>query len=112
MRSPIRLESPLSSHRSHSAAFRQPDSVLWNNRGIGRSPKAVFPSWSIPVVFTTQPFVHRINADGSIDSFCRKCLVTIASSLWETELDGAEREHRCDPIQLEYVQGILNRPQA
>jgi hypothetical protein len=63
-------------------------------------------------VFTTQPFVHRSNADGTTDSFCRKCLITVASSPWEAELERAERKHQCDPIQLEYVQGILDRPQA
>jgi hypothetical protein len=63
-------------------------------------------------VLTSQPvFVHRINADGSIDSFCRKCLITVASSQWEAELERAENKHGCDPLQLEYVSGILNPPQ-
>jgi hypothetical protein len=57
-------------------------------------------------------FIHRINRDGNIDSFCRKCLITVASSQWEAELDSAETSHECDPIQLEYVQGVLNRPAA
>ena len=57
------------------------------------------------------PFVHRINKDGSIDSFCRKCLITVASSQWEAELERAESKHGCDPLQLEYVSGILNPPQ-
>jgi hypothetical protein len=62
-------------------------------------------------VLTSHPlFVHRINADGSIDSFCRKCLITVASSPWEAELERAESKHGCDPLQLEYVAGILNPP--
>jgi hypothetical protein len=63
-------------------------------------------------VLTPQPlFVHRINADETIDSFCRKCLITVASSQWEAELERAEGRHECDPVQLEYVRGILGAPQ-
>ena len=62
-------------------------------------------------MLTSQPvFVHRINADGTIDSFCRKCLITVASSQWEAELGRAESNHGCDPLQLEYISGILNPP--
>jgi hypothetical protein len=63
-------------------------------------------------VFTADaPFVHRANADGTIDSFCRKCFMTIASSQWEADLERAESSHQCDPIQLEYVHGVLDRRQ-
>ena len=61
-------------------------------------------------MFKPQPFVHRTNTDGVIDSFCRKCLITVASSQWEAELERAEGTHHCDPIQLEYIQGALDRP--
>ncbi len=57
-------------------------------------------------------FVHRTNADGTVDSFCRKCLMTIASSRWEAELERAESKHHCNPIQLQYVQEFLNQSQA
>lgn len=57
-------------------------------------------------------YVHRNNADGTMDSFCRKCMITVASSQWEVELDRAEKKHLCDPVQLEYVQRILNPPRA
>jgi hypothetical protein len=62
------------------------------------------------VVFATQPFVRRNNADGTIDSICRKCLFTIASSRAEAELERAEHTHRCDPHRLKYLDGIVNRP--
>jgi hypothetical protein len=54
-------------------------------------------------------FVHRDNADGTIDSFCRKCFMTIASSQWEANLERAEQNHKCDPIHLELLSGILNQ---
>jgi hypothetical protein len=63
-------------------------------------------------VLTSQPiFVHRTNADGIIVSFCRKCLMTIASSHWEAELERAESNHVCDPAQLDYVRRFLHLPQ-
>jgi hypothetical protein len=61
------------------------------------------------VLTADAPFVHRTNTDGTIDSFCRKCFMTIASSQWEAELERAESVHKCDPIQLEYVHGVLDR---
>ncbi len=57
------------------------------------------------------PFVHRDNADGMIDSFCRKCFVTVASSQWEADLERAEINHKCDPILLERLAEILGKSQ-
>jgi hypothetical protein len=54
-------------------------------------------------------FVHRDAADGTTASFCRKCFITVASSQREADLERAERNHECDPIELEYLDGILNR---
>lgn len=43
-------------------------------------------------------FVHRENRDGTIDSVCRQCFVTVATSLVnDEELLIAERRHICDP---------------
>ena len=50
--------------------------------------------------FTLQ-FLHRLNEDGTIDSICRDCFVTIATALSESNLDCEERKHRCDPSLLE-----------
>ncbi|HEY4380141.1 MAG TPA: hypothetical protein VGN01_07325 [Acidobacteriaceae bacterium] len=41
-------------------------------------------------------FPHRVNRDGSFDSICKRCFLTIASCASETELAAAEREHMCD----------------
>lgn len=54
-------------------------------------------------------FVHRDNADGTTVSFCRRCFMTVASCQWEADLERAERNHKCDPIELEYLDGILSQ---
>jgi hypothetical protein len=64
----------------------------------------------VHAVLTGQPiYVHRINADGTIDSICRKCFITIASSQWEAELLRSESAHRCDSLRLEYLNNSRNR---
>jgi hypothetical protein len=35
--------------------------------------------------------------------------MTIASSQWDADLERAEGNHKCDPIQLEYLNGILSQ---
>ncbi len=44
-----------------------------------------------------QHFVHRANRDGTTDSICKHCFVTVCTSIWETDLARAERGHVCDP---------------
>jgi hypothetical protein len=68
-----------------------------------------FPLEHLVVMLNGLLFVHRENADGTIVSFCRKCFMTVATSQWEANLDSAERIHKCDPIQLEYLDGILSQ---
>jgi hypothetical protein len=63
-----------------------------------------------PEVLQNAPlFVHRDNEDGTIASFCRKCFMTIASSQRNVDIERAEGYHKCNPIQLEYVDSILNQ---
>jgi hypothetical protein len=45
-------------------------------------------------------FAHRANRDGTFDSICRQCFITIASSVREADLDAPEKNHMCDPAQL------------
>jgi hypothetical protein len=53
-------------------------------------------------------FVHRSNQDGTIDSICRDCFATVHTAVWEAELEQAERDHRCDPMQVERFQNLGN----
>jgi hypothetical protein len=43
-------------------------------------------------------FPHRHNIDGTHDSICTSCFVTVATVVNETELSGHESAHVCDPM--------------
>ena len=53
----------------------------------------------------TIKFIHRINEDGSIDSICRDCFVTIATARTQSDLQAQERQHSCEPMILERYEG-------
>ena len=42
-------------------------------------------------------FPHRRNKDGSFDSICLKCLLTIANARIEADLAKCEKYHDCIP---------------
>jgi hypothetical protein len=42
-------------------------------------------------------FPHRRNRDGSFDSVCLKCLLTIAKAKTEADLAKHDRYHACNP---------------
>lgn len=48
------------------------------------------------VLLRDDHFAHRANNDGTTDSVCRHCFVTVCTSTWETDLAEAERRHTCD----------------
>ena len=53
------------------------------------------------MVLTLPPFFpHRRNRDGSIDSICLKCLLTIATARNEADLDLHDKNHICLPLIL------------
>jgi hypothetical protein len=43
---------------------------------------------------------HRLNSDGSYDSICRSCHVTVASANLESALAQHEQGHVCDPSRM------------
>ena len=43
----------------------------------------------------SDPFPHRLNYDGSYDSICKTCFMTVASGLSEAALAEGERDHKC-----------------
>ena len=45
-------------------------------------------------------FPHRHNKDGSFDSICDTCYVTVARVKAETDLMQFEARHVCDPVNL------------
>jgi len=50
-------------------------------------------------------FPHRMNEDGTIDSICPLCFVTIGCSTWEADLDRMEAAHICEPARLASFNG-------
>ena len=52
-------------------------------------------------------FTHRFNPDGSIDSICVHCFVTVASSSREPDLDAPESAHVCNCGLLEHFRASL-----
>jgi hypothetical protein len=49
----------------------------------------------------TLQFVHRFNEDGTIDSICRQCFITVATEASESALEPEERKHECWPWLIE-----------
>lgn len=45
-------------------------------------------------------YPHRLNRDGSYDSICPKCFITIHSSMREEDLVEPEENHVCEPWRL------------
>ena len=50
-----------------------------------------------PPFLVAAQFAHRMNKNGTIDSICPRCYTTIATSIWEADLDRTEATHICDP---------------
>lgn len=44
-------------------------------------------------------FPHRHNKDGTVDSICSECLLTVATVRDERELTQHEEVHVCDPYE-------------
>ncbi len=50
---------------------------------------------------------HRHNDNGTFDSICKRCFLTIASVRDEQQLAPFERAHACNPIRLYQLQNGL-----
>ena len=57
----------------------------------------------------TLQFIHRVNDDGTIDSICRECFVTVATALSNSELQRDEQQHRCEKTLLERYKKVRNQ---
>ena len=59
------------------------------------------------MVLTLPPFFpHRRNRDGSFDSICLKCLLTIANARIEADLAAHDEGHVCNPSILSQQQAL------
>jgi hypothetical protein len=52
-------------------------------------------------------FVHRSNRNGTTDSICRECFATVATAIWEADLERSERAHACDPWTVERFKKLV-----
>jgi hypothetical protein len=50
------------------------------------------------------PFPHRINPDGTIDSICPLCYVTVGTSSHVADLERMEAAHFCEGGRLRYYE--------
>lgn len=49
-------------------------------------------------------YPHRQNPDGSIDSICPRCYITVASASEEADLRRTEAAHVCDAWRIDYYE--------
>ena len=66
-----------------------------------------------PAFTTSARFPHRTNPDGTIDSICPHCYVTIGTAEWDSDLAAMEAAHLCDPALLKHYQeqsGTTKKP--
>jgi len=61
------------------------------------------------MLFSDRDFVHRSNSNGTTDSICKSCFLTIATAMWEADLDSAEQAHKCDPFRLSSLKTAVLR---
>lgn len=55
------------------------------------------------------PFVRRANANGTTDTICTRCFTTVATAMWESDLDEAEQRHLCNPKLVEHWKDMAAR---
>jgi hypothetical protein len=57
-------------------------------------------------MFSQAKFPHRHNSDGTYDSICTACFVTVASVRDEELLCAQELAHVCDPVNLYRIESL------
>jgi hypothetical protein len=57
-------------------------------------------------------FVHRKNSDGTVDSICLFCYLTIGNEKSEGALISHEREHACSPLRGDRLTASANDGRA
>ena len=48
-------------------------------------------------MIANERFSHRRNKDGTIDSICARCYLTVGTAWNESELPKIEHSHTCNP---------------
>lgn len=59
------------------------------------------------------PFVHRVQRNGTVDSICDQCFITVGTTAAESELQLLENAHICEPARIAYYHHVdlaIKRP--
>ena len=54
-------------------------------------------------------YAHRRNYDGTLDSICKLCYLTVARAYRETDLTQLEVRHVCQPVERRRATRIAHR---
>jgi len=57
-------------------------------------------------------FAYRANEDGTVDSICPHCFVTVATAMDEAEMCLPEKLHVCDPFLLAHYEFFNKAPHS
>jgi len=63
----------------------------------------ILPLLMPPVSRRQIDYPHRTNKDGTIDSICPLCFMTVGTSTWESDLARMEAVHVCKGERLKYL---------
>jgi hypothetical protein len=60
-------------------------------------------------MLTSDPFAHRTNPNGTIDSICKRCFATVCAHCKSKDVCIVnEAKHVCDPWKLEVIRVALS----
>jgi hypothetical protein len=57
---------------------------------------------------TSDPFAHRYNPDGTIDSICKICFMTVSTAETPDDLKALEFSHACEEWRTEVIRRVLS----
>jgi len=58
---------------------------------------------------TASQYAHRPNYDGTVDSICKLCFLTVARAYREVDLIQLEIRHICQPVERRKATRIAHR---
>jgi hypothetical protein len=59
---------------------------------------------------TSNPFAHRTNPNGTVDSICKTCFATVGTKEEVLDLKALEDSHVCEPWKVELIEAVLKNP--
>ena len=59
-------------------------------------------------MLTSHPFAHRSNPNGTVESICKTCFMTVGTAEEAAHLKELERTHKCEEWRLEVIRVALS----